>query len=191
MGSTKADIARATRELLEAEGAAAVSMRRVAEAVGVTPMTVYRHYADRAALLDEVCETAFREVAGLWRDRPLPGDTFAGLHRAADLLLDFALDRPHLYRYLFIDPRPGARRYPADLADGRSPTLDILIGVLRAGMRDGVLVPSDPVETALTLAAQLHGLVALYQGGRIGLSADGFRALCHDSLRRIFDGIAR
>jgi hypothetical protein len=52
-----------------------------------------------------------------------------------------------------------------------------------------VLRRDDPVGLALTLAAQLHGLIALHHAGRIELSDGDFRVLCHDNLRRIFDGI--
>jgi len=37
-------IAAAARRLLDREGAEALTMRRIAKAVGITPMAVYRHY---------------------------------------------------------------------------------------------------------------------------------------------------
>ena len=42
--STAARISVAGRRLLDKEGAEAVSMRRVARAVGITAMAIYRHY---------------------------------------------------------------------------------------------------------------------------------------------------
>ena len=38
-------------------------MRRVAKAVGITPMAIYRHYPDRAALLNALADEGFEELA--------------------------------------------------------------------------------------------------------------------------------
>lgn len=179
----------ATREILEAEGAGAVSMRGIAAACGISAMTPYWHFPSREALLEEVCTAAFDEVAARWRARPRAAEPVADLFAIADLFIDFALARPRLYDYMFTAPRPGARRFPDDFAAGRSPTVNLVVEALTDGMRRGLLRDDDPVELAFTLVAQLHGLVALHHGGRIGVPDDTFRALCHTSLRRIFDGI--
>ncbi|GIL31915.1 TetR/AcrR family transcriptional regulator [Actinocatenispora comari] len=189
MNETRTTIAAAARRILEDEGVAAVSMRRIATECGVSAMTPYWHFPNRQALLEQVCQEAFDEVATDWRQRTAHDDPLVELRAAADLLIDFALHRPRLYDYLFTAPRPAARRYPDDFTAGDSPTLNVLIEALTSGMRRGVLRDDDPVEVALTLAAQLHGLIALHHGGRIGLSDDEFRALCHRNLGRILDGI--
>ena len=49
-------IAVASRRLLDKEGVDAVTMRRVALAVGLTPMAIYRHYHDREALLNALAD---------------------------------------------------------------------------------------------------------------------------------------
>jgi AcrR family transcriptional regulator len=186
---TKQQIMHATRRLLEDEGVAAVTMRRVAAECGISAMAPYWYFPNRGELLEAVCTAAFEEVAAEWRERGRRADPIDDLSAVADLLLDFALARPRLYDYMFTAPRPGARQFPGDFAEGRSPTLNLLIEALTDGMTSGALRPDDPVGLALTLAAQLHGLIALHHGGRIGLGDDDFRVLCHDNLRRIFDGI--
>ncbi len=49
-------IVRATVELIEREGAEAVSMRRLAAELGVGAMSLYNHVPNKAALLDAVAE---------------------------------------------------------------------------------------------------------------------------------------
>ncbi|WP_432975283.1 TetR/AcrR family transcriptional regulator [Dactylosporangium sp. CA-233914] len=191
MSGTRAKIMAATREILESKGAGAVSMRSIAAACGISPMTPYWHFPSREALLEAVCAVAFDEVAEQWRGRERAAEPLADLVAIADLFIDFALARPRLYDYMFTAPRPGARQFPGDFAAGKSPTVNLIVEALTDGMRCGVLRDDDPVGLALTLAAQLHGLVALRHGGRIGIPDDAFRALCHDSLRRIFDGISK
>jgi AcrR family transcriptional regulator len=188
---TRAKIIAVTREILEARGADAVSMRGIAAACGISAMTPYWHFDSRELLIEEVCAAAFDQVAAQWRSRERLADPIADLLAVADLFIDFALARPRIYDSMFIAPRPGARQFPDDMAAGRSPTLNLVVEALAEGMRGGVLRDDDPVQVALTLVAQLHGLIALHHGGRIGVPDDGFRELCHASLRRIFHGIQR
>lgn len=58
--------------IVDREGLAALSMRRVAEAVGVEAMSLYHHVANKAALLDGVFELVLAELppwrrGGGWR----------------------------------------------------------------------------------------------------------------------------
>ncbi|ADB51813.1 transcriptional regulator, TetR family [Conexibacter woesei DSM 14684] len=54
---------RAALACVDAQGAEAVSMRRVADTLGVTPMALYNHVADKRALLDGVADLVAREIA--------------------------------------------------------------------------------------------------------------------------------
>ena len=48
--------------LLETGHARAVSIRSVAQRVGVTPPSIYLHFADKDALLDAVCARYFEKL---------------------------------------------------------------------------------------------------------------------------------
>ena len=89
----------AARELLEGEGADQVSMRRVAEAVGITPMAIYRHFANREALLKAVADAAFLEVAQEWATRARHPDLMQALRHSMENYLDYALRHPHMFDY--------------------------------------------------------------------------------------------
>ena len=52
----------ATELLLETGHAKAVSIRSVAQRVGVTPPSIYLHFADKDALLDAVCARYFEQL---------------------------------------------------------------------------------------------------------------------------------
>ncbi|GAB2809211.1 TetR/AcrR family transcriptional regulator [Lentzea nigeriaca] len=182
-------IASAARAILLAEGAAAVSMRRVAEAAGITPMAIYTHFPNRDALLREVAEATFAELATSWGRRGEQGGWEERLFGQLQDFLDFALGQPHLYAFLLTEQRAQARRFPEDFRDGGSPIFTPAAQALEQGMREGALRRDDPLEMALTLTAQTQGLVQLYLGGRIGLSEQEFRALCERTGRRVLDGL--
>jgi TetR/AcrR family tetracycline transcriptional repressor len=52
----------AARSLVEREGLAAVTMRRLAGDLGVAPNTLYSHFADKTALLDAIVDDVIGEV---------------------------------------------------------------------------------------------------------------------------------
>ena len=55
-------LAAATRLLAETGDEEAVSIRAVAEAVGVTPPSIYLHFADKTELIYAICEELFRKL---------------------------------------------------------------------------------------------------------------------------------
>jgi AcrR family transcriptional regulator len=189
--STRERIAEAARRIVVEEGSAAVSMRRVGKSVGLSQMATYRHYPSRDALLAAVADACFAELAEGWGGHPWSGDDDGALERLLTEHLDFALGQPHLYVFLFTENRTGARAFPHDFRSGASPTLTPVADALTAGVRRGVFVPHDVWEVALSIAAQLHGLVEMYHGGRIGLAESEFRALCSRAVERILDGVRR
>jgi AcrR family transcriptional regulator len=188
---TSGRIAAAARDILVTEGAAAVTMRRVAGVVGLTPMAIYRHYENREALLRAVADTTFDQLARTWGKRSFAGadgeELRALLDETLDEHLDFALGMPNLYFFLFTEQRASSRRYPEDFDAGRSPTFDVLADGLAHAMRAGLVPDEDVVRLGLVVSAELHGLVSLYHGGRIGMSEKDFREFCHTAVWRILD----
>lgn len=186
---TAARILAAARNILDHQGVPAVAMRPIAERVGITPMAIYRHYADRASLLNAIAEDGFQVLADRMRAIPVNGSVEARLARLGDIFVDFALQFPNLYELMFLAPRQGARLYPRDFKAGRSPTFIPSVKLLEEAMRRGELRGDDPVEIAFEMSALSHGLIVLYRGGRVGLSAKNFRMLYRRSFRRYIHGL--
>jgi AcrR family transcriptional regulator len=187
--STAASILVAARELLDQQGLAAVAMRPVAERVGITPMAIYRHYTDRASLLNAVADAGFYEIANRVQALQLKGDVVQRLMQVGDVFLEAALRFPNLYELMFLVPREGARVYPMDFKAGRSPTFNPTVKILDDAMRTGELRSDDPVEIAFELSALSHGLIVLYLGGRVAQSEKEFRSLFQRCFRRYFYGL--
>lgn len=187
--NTSEKILAAARELLEREGARAVSTRRVAEAVGITPMAIYRHFANREALLKSVADAAFMEVAQKWSTHARHPDLMHSLRHSMENYLDYALQHPHMFDYTFSVARDDARRFPDDFRTRGSPTLNVVADMLAEGMRQGLVRVADPWDIAMTLWAQAHGLIALYRAGRFSFDEAHFRAFYLKSIGVVLDGI--
>lgn len=182
-------ILRAAHKLLDREGADAVSMRRVAEAVGITPMAIYRHFANREALLRRLSDDAFDTSAQSWAKRANHRDVLQRLRALMEPYVDYALAHPHLFDHAFSARRDDARRYPEDFHARRSPTFNVALDTVIEGMAQGVLKKDDPHDVTMAIWAQQHGLITLYRAGRFSYDEAQFRAFCLQSLGRLLDGI--
>jgi AcrR family transcriptional regulator len=182
-------IATAARRLLDRGGLEAVTMRRVAEVVGITPMAVYRHYPDRAGLLNALANRGFEELAGRLATKRLSAGIETRLTKMTDVYLEHALENPRLFELMFLKPREGARRYPRDFRLGNSPTASLLEKVIREGMESGYLRKDDTWEITFEMGALSHGLITLYLGGRIAATPARFRDFYRRSFRRFIRGI--
>ncbi|HEX6494776.1 MAG TPA: TetR/AcrR family transcriptional regulator [Acidobacteriaceae bacterium] len=184
-------IATAARQLLDNEGADAVTMRRVADAVGITAMALYRHYADRAALLNTLANDGFDELAIQLSTARLSGDIEARLTKIRDIYLDHALQNPRLFELMFLRQREGARQYPRDFKAGRSPTANLMATLIQEGMDSGYFRKDDVWEIVFEMGALLQGLIMLYLGGRMAMSPARFRTFCRRSFWRYIHGIRK
>ncbi|MGW1469447.1 TetR/AcrR family transcriptional regulator [Streptomyces sp. NPDC002308] len=98
-------IVTAARELAEAEGWEAVTTRRLAERVEYSQPVLYSHFSGKEAIVRAVALDGFDELtAHLHRARtadPGPRSSLRALCRA---YLEFAAERPALYRAMFVMP---------------------------------------------------------------------------------------
>src|ERR1700694_5784005 len=103
-GDLRAALVRAAMELLDESGETALSLRAVARCAGVSPAAPYRHYADREALVSAISAVGYRELAErLAAAHPSPS-TPEELARVAVAYVQFALERPALFRVMFGEP---------------------------------------------------------------------------------------
>src|SRR5690242_10330359 len=96
------EIVAAARELLELEGPSGLSMRRVADRLGIKAPSIYKHLPDKEALEAALIAEGFAEQAEEF-ERALArgGEPLVALARAYRA---FAHDHPHLYRLMTTQP---------------------------------------------------------------------------------------
>jgi AcrR family transcriptional regulator len=143
---TREVVLAAALEIIDADGADGLSMRRLARALGRDPMILYRHAPNKAALLDGVVETV---LAKLTVD-PTDPDWAAQLRTVARGYRQLALAHPHVVPLLVTRPlaTPLALRPPGTLR----PLEDILTLLTRAGFSG-----PDALHIYRALFGFLHG----------------------------------
>ncbi|HEV2786493.1 MAG TPA: TetR/AcrR family transcriptional regulator [Solirubrobacteraceae bacterium] len=84
------------RRLLEAEGNSALSMRRLAERLGIRAPSIYKHFPDKRALENALISIAFERMAAVLE--AAAADAGAPVGAVAAAYRGFAREHPHLYR---------------------------------------------------------------------------------------------
>jgi AcrR family transcriptional regulator len=186
---TSEQILTAAAAILAKEGASAITLRRVAKAAKITPMAIYHHYDGLDDLLRALVDREIQHFIEFIQAAPLRKTHEAALIHTPDAYLEFALQFPKTFMFLFGEPRAGARKFPEDFRAGRSPSLNLLADVVRAAMADGYLRKADVWDVTFQLWAHNHGYATLYLAGRIGLSKTDFFDLVHQSLKRFLYGL--
>jgi len=165
------EILEAAREILaETQDADAMSVRSVAERVGVSTPSIYLHFADKQALLDAVCGLVFAELdERMQAAATTTTDPFDGLRLRGLAYVEFALANPEQYRLAMM-------RMPAvhDSYDKHSyepfsaedivagPTYHHLIDAVQSCTDAGVFAPGTEASlVATSLWAAAHGAVSL------------------------------
>jgi len=154
LSSRGREIVAAARVLLDEEGPSGLSMRRIAERVGIRAPSIYKHLPDKEAVEDALISDAFAELAAafeaaLARDEGLAG--IAAAYRA------FARAHPHLYRLM--TERPLRR-------DRLAPGVEE-----RAGAAVVTALGGDH-DLARAAFAFSHGMTILELNGRFPAGAD-------------------
>ena len=160
-GDLRTALLAAARHTIEQEGFDALSLRQVAEQVGVSSAAPYRHFKDKNALLAAVAVEGFaalQEACRSVRDFRNPRKRLMADVRA---LIDFAAARPGLFRLMFDSGLPG---------DGETaePALLAYASVER-GVAAVLPGRSDKAIKARTifLWSMVHGLIVLRRNHRL------------------------
>jgi AcrR family transcriptional regulator len=152
----------AEKLLIDTADAEAVSIRAVADSVGVTAPTIYRHFEDKDALITQVCERAFAELHQRMADRiGEEADPIERLCRIGEAYVNFGLEKGGHYRVLFMQRGPEAtepRSWDDLLAETNG--FGLLVAECQRAIDAGVDAP-DAGTLALNLWATVHGMLSL------------------------------
>lgn len=150
------------------EGAASVSMRGLAEHVGVSRSAAYRHFDSKAALLAAVAEDGFAELTRRLKSASSPenkGDVPPELGRFRQMgisYVEFAVEHPARYRLMF-GPALSSREAHPNLDAAASAAFEQLAGGVEACQEVGAVREEPPARGGLAEMAwaTVHGLSML------------------------------
>ncbi|HZC91444.1 MAG TPA: TetR/AcrR family transcriptional regulator [Mycobacterium sp.] len=149
----------ATELLLETGHAKAMSIRSVAERVGVTPPSIYLHFLDKDTLLDAVCARYFEKLDEEMQRVSAGAPSRLEVLRAQGLAyVRFATETPELYRIATMGEWRSGSNVDAALA---SSAFEHMHATIQALMDEGICPPGDATTVALELWSTAHGVASL------------------------------
>jgi AcrR family transcriptional regulator len=157
------EILAATEQLLiETGDEAAVSIRAIADAVGVTPPSIYLHFADKDELVFAVCQMEFAKLGQMMTEAARDvEDPVQALRNRGRAYITFGANHPAQYRILFMGKREFSRE---DFEAGTLPGMEAfgqVVDSVQACMNAEAFAPGDPFLVATGLWAVVHGVTSL------------------------------
>ena len=155
-------LAATERLLMETKDEASVSIRSIADAVGVSPPSIYLHFGDKDELIHAVCQQQFRRLDDLVAETLGDvSDPVERLRRRGQAYVRFGVEHPEHYRIMLMGKShfsgtehdrgvlPGLRSFMA------------LVENVQECMDAGVFARDDPAVVATVLWAGVHGITSL------------------------------
>ena len=161
-GRLRDEILEAAEALLVETGSEdAVSIRAVADRVGVTPPSIYRHFADKNTLLFEVCDRQFgRFHEYLDAKRSGHADPVESLKACGRAYVEYGLTYPEHYRIMFMGRSDLTPEEYQDHVLAEQASFMALVGRCRSASTPAAL-DRDAFEAATLLWTAVHGVTSL------------------------------
>lgn len=162
-GDLRAALIREGIRQLEAAGIADLSLRGLAKGAGVSGSAPYRHFPDKAQLLEAIAAEGYRRVAAV----VAPSGVRVG--EAARRMAGFADQHPAWWELMV----SGGPPVGAELEEARGGLLAELVGAVERSGSGAGHAPDEAIRIAVAVWALVVGLARLRASGGVVLLDEG------------------
>ena len=159
----RGEILDAAERIFIAEGYEGATMRKIAEAVGVSSTALYMHFPDKACILGEICRRTLEQL--LQRNREIaakPVDPVVRVRMMLEAYMRWGLAHPNAYQLVYSAPRPlSADPWPDEMLDLSVQCYEIFADLVREIAAEGRLRAGTADSAAQAFWMSCHGVVAL------------------------------
>jgi AcrR family transcriptional regulator len=188
-GDLRRALLQAAVRTLQKQGFAALTLRAVGDELGVSRSALYRHFADKSALLTAVASEGFRmlrvELLAAWE---AGGKGRRGFEAMGEAYVRFALQNPWHYRVMFGGGFEIDASVP-ELNEAGAGAFSALVDALVEQQAQGLVRPDDPQTQANFVWAVVHGVAMLAIDGNLEHQAADVGALTRYAVERLRTGI--
>lgn len=153
--------------IIEKGGVASLTLRSVGDRLGVSRTALYRHFADKSALLAAVATEGFRtlrlQTLEAWETH---GGGRKGFEAMGAAYVRFAVAHPSHYRVMFGGYVRGAAS-DSDLAKEGAGAFQVLVDAIVAQQKEGRIRHDNPLALAQYIWATVHGVAMLAIDGQL------------------------
>ncbi len=154
--------------VIQTTGVDGLTLRAVGDRLGVSRTALYRHFADKAALLAAVAREGFRTFRSeLQAALASHGGGQAGFEAMGRAYVGFAVSHPAHYRVMFGGFLDACAADP-ELGEEAAGSFQVLVDAIVEQQREGRLRSDDAGQLARYVWAVTHGVAMLAIDGQLG-----------------------
>jgi AcrR family transcriptional regulator len=159
----RGEILDAAERIFIVEGYEGATMRKIADAVGVSSTALYMHFPDKACILGEICRRTLEQL--LQRNQEIaakPVDPVVRVRMMLEAYMRWGLAHPNAYQLVYSAPRPlSADPWPDEMLDLSVQCYEIFADLVRETAAEGRLRAGTAGSAAQAFWMSCHGVVAL------------------------------
>lgn len=165
----------AALDLLQQEGLEGLSIRKIADRIDVSHMTLYTYFENRAAIIQSLRERAYKEMERFFTEslrRAESGDARVQIRKSLERFIQISRDHPRLYRLAWRRSTGGASLR----VDSQNVTqiLEHLAKLIQMAIERGQCTERDPMIAAVMAFSIVNGTLVLYHNVEaVGQAARG------------------
>ncbi len=166
--SLRDDILVESRDMLIKHGFGKVSMRKIAKKVNVSATSIYLHFKNKDDLLLALIESSIEKLSEALNKQLVQDDNpLTKLEKMADNFLSFAIENPQEYEIIYMVRPEEMPKYPTEKFQQIRKIYEMLAEIIREGQTKKLFQVEDPLMSAYTLWAQLHGVASVVISKRL------------------------
>ncbi|GAC1547919.1 MAG: TetR/AcrR family transcriptional regulator [Candidatus Velthaea sp.] len=157
----------AARKIFLTEGAEAMTMRKIADAIEYSPGTIYLYFESREEIALHLVREGFEKLLDAFRPAIAVDDPVERLRAIGNAYIEFGLSDPETYNLIFMEDAKYVYAVMApeggkgEIEPGQR-AFDVLATAVREAVECGQLRPVDPERGAEAMWAALHGVISLH-----------------------------
>jgi AcrR family transcriptional regulator len=183
----------AALQLIAEQGVSGLTLREVAQQVGVSRMAPYRHFQDKSALLAAVAQEGFRTLRThlIAAGNPADPNPLEHLQAMGVAYVGYAVGHSAHYRVMFGQFFGEQQTYP-DLYQEATDCFGVLVQMLVECQQRGCIRSGEPKEQAQVVWSLVHGLSMLLIDGQLpAMGCAPVEDLAIAACRAIVEGLKR
>lgn len=194
---TRALILSAARALFTRDGYENTTMRAIADRIGYTATTIYHHFADKDALLLELCISDFQAFGTALTRISQVADPVERIRLMGLGYIRFALANPEQFRFMFLTERPDVGIGEVHLKDPGDDAYRSLSEAVGDAIAAGRFRPEYDDRELLTQVfwSTVHGIATIYVATptekKAKVNLQGAEATFETACEALFRGLRR
>ena len=169
--------------MIQKDGVPALTLRAVGEKLGVSRTALYRHFADKSALLGAVASEGFRTLRTCTEQAwTMHRGGRQGFEAMGAAYVRFAVEHPSYYRVMFGGFVKG-HAPDTELAVEGAAAFQVLVDAIIALQKEGSVQRGDPYKLAQYVWATVHGIAMLAIDGLLRQPVDDAVRFAQERMR--------